>query len=185
MAAGDRIAFHSLFEQYRIPLFSFALEITRSPVDAEDIVQEIFIKIWEQRNRLAEVREARPYIYAMARNHTFDWLQKVARNDQLKDQLWANSHQDRPVTEEQVDARESQRLIEEAVSRLSPAKQQVFRLSREAGLDHQQIADRLGLSKSRVKNILVECLQFIRYYLQQHSPLLALVYCLADRSFFH
>lgn len=169
IAEGDEEAFRSLFHQYRIPLFSFSLEMTKSAGDAEDMVQEIFIKIWQNRERLAKLDYAKPYIYAMARNHVFDFLHKVARNEQMAQQLWANVHIDTVTAEDFLQVKESQQLINEAVALLPPAKQQVFRLSRYSGLNHEQIALQMGLSRSRVKNILVETLKFIKDYLVRYS----------------
>ncbi|HEY1164271.1 MAG TPA: sigma-70 family RNA polymerase sigma factor, partial [Chitinophaga sp.] len=79
----------------------------------------------------------------------------------------------------QLDARESKALIQQALTQLSPQKQAIFQLSRQQGLSHEEIGQQLKLSKSRVKNLLVETLKHIRHYLSQHSLLLAVLFQLA------
>ena len=176
VAGGDKPAFRKLFDLYRMRLFSFVLKLTNSRVDAEEIVQDVFTKLWESRSSLTEVEYPGKYIYTIARNKTLNHLTKVARDRQLMQQLWVNlSQSDNPV-EEVLQAQESQRLIGEAVSRLSARHQTIFRLSREQGLSHEEIATQLGLSKSRVKNMLVEILKHIRDYLARYSALVSAIF---------
>src|SRR5687768_470083 len=139
--------------------------MTHSKVDAEEIVQDVFAKLWEIRTELVHVDYPGKYIYTIARNKTLNHLAKLARDRQLLQQVWLNLSQTDNSTEAVLQAQESQRLITEAINRLSLQRQTIFRLSREQGLTHEEIAVHLGLSKSRVKNILVEILKHIKDYL--------------------
>lgn len=178
IAAGDEQAFRTLFDAYKDRLFSFAWQLCHSAVDAEEIVQDIFLKIWEQRAKLAEVSFPRQYIYTMTRNRALDLLGKIARNDQAIRQVWANMKQSANETEQLLQAQESRKLIQTALSQLSEKKQTVFRLSRQEELTHQQIADRLGLSVQTVKNIITEVLKHIQHFLSQHSEILSIMFWL-------
>jgi RNA polymerase sigma-70 factor (ECF subfamily) len=165
VANGDKLAFRQLFDLYKLRLFSFVLQMTHSKVDAEEIVQDVFAKLWEIRTDLVQVDYPGKYIYTIARNKTLNHLAKLARDRQLLQQVWLNVSQADNSTEAILQAQESQRLIGEAINRLSLQRQTIFRLSREQGLTHEEIATHLGLSKSRVKNILVEILKHIKDYL--------------------
>jgi RNA polymerase sigma-70 factor (ECF subfamily) len=165
IANGDKAAFRQLFDLYKLRLFSFVLQMTHSKVDAEEIVQDVFAKLWEIRTDLVQVDYPGKYIYTIARNKTLNHLAKLARDRQLLQQVWLNVSQADNSTEAILQAQESQRLIGEAINRLSLQRQTIFRLSREQGLTHEEIAVHLGLSKSRVKNILVEILKHIKDYL--------------------
>ena len=171
VANGDMLAFRQLFDLYKLRLFSFVLQMTHSKVDAEEIVQEVFTKLWEIRTDLIHVDYPGKYIYTIARNKTLNHLTKLARDRQLLQQVWSNLSQTENSTEAILQAQESQRLIGEAINRLSLQRQTIFRLSREQGLTHEEIATRLGLSKSRVKNILVEILKHIKDYLSLSGTL--------------
>ena len=176
IAGGDETAFRELFNQYNKRLYSFVEQLTKSGADAEEIVQESFLKLWVNRASLPGIDHPGNYIYTIARNKTLDHIRKVSRDQKLLDQLWVNmSHADHSM-EEELRTQEYRQLIDQALAQLPGQKQVVFRLSREQGLSHEAIAGRLGLSKSRVNNILVETMKFIRQYLEQHAVLLAIAF---------
>lgn len=176
---GDEQAFRELYVRHNRQVLAFAIHLTHSAVDAEDILQDTFLKLWTSRANLPEIDRVDNYIFMMARNRTLDHLRKVAQQQKLIDQVWANISEISEELEQQLDARESKQLISKALETLSPQKQTVFQLSRQQGLSHEEIAQQLRLSKSRVKNLLVETLRHVRLYLAQHSVLLAALFSLA------
>jgi RNA polymerase sigma-70 factor (ECF subfamily) len=178
LAAGDESAFRKLFDAYREMLFIFAFQLTHSKVDAEEILQDIFLKLWENREKLRQVDNPKNYLFIMARNRTLDLLTKISKDQKLMKQVWANITQQGSPVEEIIEAKESQKLINEALSRLSERKQAIFNLSRKGGLSHEQIADQLGISVQTVKNTITEVLRFIKDYLSGHSELLAVLFWL-------
>jgi len=173
VANGDKPAFRQLFDQYKLKLFSFVLQMTHSRVDAEEIVQEVFAKLWESRATLDTVEYPAKYIYTIARNKTLNHLTRLARDRRLLHQQWVNVSQHDNTTEELLQEQECRQLIDKAISLLPPQRQTIFALSREQGLSHEEIASRLGLSKSRVKNIIVEILKHLRDYLAHYSPIIS------------
>ncbi|KAJ1604386.1 hypothetical protein OJ253_3714 [Cryptosporidium canis] len=112
----------------------------------------------------------------MARNRALDLLSKIARDQKLVKQVWANISEPDNVTESMLDERESHRLIKEAVGQLPEKKQAIFYMSRYEGLNHEQIAGRLGLSVQTVKNTITEVLKYIKSYLSGHSEVLAILF---------
>lgn len=176
IAAGDEGAFRLLFDLYRERLFSFAWQLCHSAVDAEEVVQDIFLKIWEQRDKLAAIVFPRKYIYTMTRNRVLDLLTKIARNEQMIKEVWVQLSQSDNFTEQLLQAEESRKLIQVALSQLSEKKQTIFSLSRQEGLSHQEIADRMHLSVQTVKNIITEILKHIQLFLAQHTELLSIVF---------
>ena len=173
VAQGDRTAFEYLFNSYHNKIYSIAFELTESTAIAEEIVQDVFAKLWESRASLASIDYPAKYIYTIARNKTLNHLTRLARDRRLLHQLWVNVSQHDNTTEELLQAQECRQLIDKAISMLSPQRQTIFALSREQGLSHEEIASRLGLSKSRVKNIIVEILKHIRDYLAHYSPIIS------------
>ncbi|MFT3843707.1 MAG: RNA polymerase sigma-70 factor [Lacibacter sp.] len=176
IANGDELAFKEFFELYRNRLFVFVEQLIHSKADAEEIVQDTFLKIWQTAPRLAEIDKPGYYIYTIARNKTLNHIRKITNDKQLMNMVWANHTELDYTLEEKLRTKEVQQLIDNAVAQLSDQKQTVFRLSREKGLSHAEIALHLGLSQSRIKNILVETLKFIKISLQQHSDLLSILF---------
>lgn len=169
MAAGDQAAFSQLFARYRAQLFQFTFEMTKSAADAEDIVQEIFAKIWIHRERIAALGHASSYIYTMARNQTFDFLRKVARDEASVRQNWKQMQAGPADGEDILRNKENSEILRQALARVPEPKQRIFRMSREEGLTHTQIAGKLGLSRSRVKNVIVEMHKLISQHLSRYA----------------
>lgn len=176
ITASDEHAFRILFDLYSKRLFSFALAMTKSAADAEEIIQECFTRLWIQRNTLPYIDSEEAWLYRMVRNRTLDHLRKISREQKMISQVWSNLSQPDRSLEEYILSREYQQLIDQALSRLSPQKQQVYRLSREKQLSHEEIAAITGLSKSRVNNILTETLKFIKAHLDKHSSQFGLIF---------
>jgi RNA polymerase sigma-70 factor (family 1) len=182
ISKGSEDAFRMLFEQYRERLFTFAWQLSHSAVDAEEVVQDVFLKLWTGREKLADVEYPRKYIYIMTRNRVLDLLKKIARDEKLVKEVWSQMSQPDNSASKLLEAVESQRLIQQALSQLPEKKQTIFQMSRDQGLSHQEIADRLGLSVQTVKNNITEVLKFVHYFLSQHSELLAIIFCLHSFS---
>jgi RNA polymerase sigma-70 factor (ECF subfamily) len=180
VAEGNELAFRELFDRYNKRLFIFADEMLKSAADAEEIVQECFAKIWISRNNLPQIENPGSYFYQMVRNKTLDHIRKVAREQRLIDQVWANISQSDNSLEEELRRREYQEMIEKALAQLPEQKRNVYRLSREKEYSHEQIASFTGLSKSRVNNILVETIKHIKASLGLHSKGIALLFWISS-----
>jgi RNA polymerase sigma-70 factor (family 1) len=162
MAEGDEAAFSTIFFHYTAQIRPFIASLTRSETAAEEIVQEVFLSLWVNRARLAEVENYRAYVLTASNNRVYSWLRKRARELRLHGELAADLPDPGEGPEAAVDLKESMAIIEEAVERLPPQKKLIWRLSRGEGLSHEEIAQRLGLSKNTVKNHMVVAIRQIR-----------------------
>lgn len=168
IASDDERAFQQIFERFRSALLSYLVMFTKSSDEAKELTQEIFLKLWLNREHLSGVESPQHYIFTMARNKAVDYLRRAALDSRMRRNLWESIKEHRSVTEEQVFANEKSRLVDEAIYKLSLQKQIVFRLSRVEGLTHDQIAVQLNISKNTVKNHIVASVKFIKDYLIQH-----------------
>lgn len=168
IACGDEQAFEEIFRRFRSRLLSYLGRFTKSADEAKELTQEIFIKLWSNREHLSGIESPQHYIFIMARNKAVDFLRRAALDSRMRRNLWESIKEQRSTTEEQMFADDSSRLINEAISKLSAQKQTVFRLSRVDGLKHDQIAIQLNISKNTVKNHIVASVKFIKDYLVQH-----------------
>ncbi|MDB5199211.1 MAG: hypothetical protein JWO92_1174 [Chitinophagaceae bacterium] len=168
--------FKLLFNTYKVPLYDYVQTITGDDYVAEEITQEIFIKLWKRRNDMHHIENIDQYIFRMARNACFTYFKKVALDVKMADRLKTKMSVPADVITDQLDVKEMQRLINEAVDGLSPQRRKVYQLSRVHGLKLDEIANDLDLSVSTVKNHLVAALKHIREYLISHStdPLMLL-----------
>ncbi|HEY6899437.1 MAG TPA: sigma-70 family RNA polymerase sigma factor, partial [Puia sp.] len=150
---------------------SIACKLAATESLAEDIVQEVFIKLWLQRERLAEVDCFDAYLNVITRNLIFNHLRKVAGEAAALKELAARevvAGQDGFST---IVYHELKNNLERAVAHLPPQQKKVYQLSRLDGMKHREISDELRISPSTVKSHMVEALRFIKNYLH-HIPFL-------------
>ncbi|RXK81447.1 RNA polymerase sigma factor [Filimonas effusa] len=163
VAAGDEAAFSLLFARFRDQLFAYLNKVTKSREVAEEVVLDVFVKIWRGRAALTSVNNFEAFLITVARNCAIDFLRRAQRDKVLQEQL---RHAMPPVTADAADGgiiREHTRTaILAAVAELSPQRKMVFLLSREQGLSYEEIAARMDISAKTVANHLSSALQFIR-----------------------
>jgi RNA polymerase sigma-70 factor (family 1) len=172
ISSGDQSAFAELFRRYDRRIYPFVLKMIKSEALAEEITQEIFIKIWEQRAKLATVDNPEAWLLTLTAHHTLDQIRKRLNERNMLQRL-ANLWKDAAAndTEETIQHRESASLVRAAVERLPLQQRKVYRLSREEGLDYREIGARLEISPNTVRNHLVQALRSIRVYLEEHGEL--------------
>ncbi len=169
IAEGDEQAFRIVFLHYYPRLLPFAIRIARTRQAAEEIVQEVFLRLWKHRTRFEYTDHLSSWLFTVAANQAYSFLKKAARQGQLADLLTLQPEETYNETDARMDWKATEKLVAEAVSRLTPQQQQVFILSRQQGLSHVQIAERLTISRNTVKNHLVKALQSIREHLKQST----------------
>jgi len=184
IAVGDKNAYQEIFHRYWGQVYGTCLRLTKSPELAKDLAQEIFLKLWDQRSRLTEVRKLDAYLYVIARNLVTDYLRKNVLAASQAARLEEYFAYEGLGPQQRLEYLELERLLNAAVDQLSPQLRQVFILSRQEGLSHEQIAARMGISRVSSKAYIVRALAEIRKYLAKHTDkLLFLAGWLISRYF--
>ncbi len=178
MAKGDEAAFTKIFDYYQPRLYPFVLKMTRSEMVAEEIVQEFFIKVWTNREAATNIEHHRSYMFKMVVNRTISYMRSIARRARVAENAASESMLERNTTEEMVDLKNVEEIINEAVKLLPEQQKKVYILSRRQGLNAEEIAGLMNLSHKTVKNHLTEALRFIKGQLQDlpGSTLLLIVF---------
>ena len=170
VAKGDREAFRQLFHHYNRILQPFVSRLTGSPAAAEEVLQEVFLKLWLHRDRLAGVENPKAYVIRIAGNEAINHLRAQARDNRLRDAVRQFVVEDVPSPEQGIFYRETEMRLNEAIERLPQSCRKIYRMSREQYMRIPEIADALHLSDSTVKNQLVKALKSIRLHLQNITP---------------
>lgn len=162
VAKGDASAFKQIFEIYRLDLYRTAFGLTKSRSVSEDIVQEVFKDLWEGKHNLAGVENPSSYIFTIAYRKSFRHLKQVSENRALFEELKKNLRSLSDCLDQKMEAEETSQILRKIVDDLPPRRQQIFRLSREKGLSHAEIAEKLDISPLTVKKHITLALHTIR-----------------------
>jgi RNA polymerase sigma-70 factor (ECF subfamily) len=174
VAEGDEKAFRQLFDHYWNKIYSVALTLTKSTALSEEIVQDVFLKIWLKREQLPSVEKFDGFLFTVAKNHIYNELRKKTMEQPFVEHLEQHFLESSALPEQIMVLKETKQLIDKAVQQLPDQQRAVFELSRNEGLDYTTIADQLGISRSTVKNHMTKALQFLRQYLNAHRGELVL-----------
>jgi RNA polymerase sigma-70 factor (family 1) len=169
IAEGDEAAFRQLFHHYNNKLFPVVVTLVRSETDAREIIQEVFIKCWLNRASLPGMANPGGWLYTVACNVSYDFIRSKAIYQVKLRQLPATDMDRGP--EEQLDAKYTKALIDEAVARLPLRRRQVFQMARLEGYSRKEIARKLDISENTVRNQLAEAVAFVQEYLKKHASL--------------
>lgn len=171
VATGDRGAFTKLYSQYLDAAFHYVYLFTKSKDDTEEILQEVFVKIWENREKLGEIQSFKNYLFKAAKNRVLDEVRKEQVRYRVLTEIKRGRNVDDKSTEDTLAYKDYYRVVQQAIEKLPPKRKLIFRLNTENGLSHDEIAAQLGVSKSMVKNQLYKAYDFVRHYLSQHGGL--------------
>ncbi|HUP13426.1 MAG TPA: RNA polymerase sigma-70 factor [Niastella sp.] len=164
VAEGDRNAFTQIYNNYRNKIYSIAFELTESTTVAEEIVQDVFLKIWVKRGSLHEIEHFRAYLFTITRNYVFTALKRIARKETIK----VSAILDAPLYDNDTDDRvlnnEYTRILQAAIDRLPEQQKQVYNLIKKEGLKREEAAAALHLSPETVKTHLAQAMRSIRTY---------------------
>jgi len=155
-------SFESIFKAHEQAVFRLAVKVTKSNLLAADIVQEVFLKIWEHRTELEHIRNIDAWVTRIVKNKLVDFIRKASADERLKATLWRNMQEAELSAEQLLDAKESDILLRKAVEELPEQRRLVYRLNRESGLKYHEIAKELSISKHTVKNQLSLALKFLQ-----------------------
>lgn len=168
----DLQAFDEIYWKYQAAVYQNVFKLTHNETSAEDVVQEVFINLWERRHTIDAARSVGGWLFVSSYNRTINLLKK-----QLKESLALKELQQLPETEESLsEIRFS--ILEKAITTLSPQKRRVFELCKLQGHSYEEAADQLQISKHTVKEYLSSAISSIKEYARQHGTDVAVLFFL-------
>lgn len=182
-SGGEKAAFSKIYQMYFPKLVRFAREYVVSTEDAENIVQDIFMYLWEHREMMDSIKNLNAFLFTLVKNRCIDFYRqktlmdsKQESLDKLKDResklkIKALMQFDENIFIE----KEIETLLEKAIESLPEKCRRVFILSRINGLKHEQIASGLNISVNTVQNHIVIALRRLKEELKDYLPLLIFV----------
>lgn len=162
---GDKVAFSYLFDMYHNKMFRFLLKVTHSESTSQDLVQDIFLKLWQNRERIYEIDNINAYLFRMAQNHALNEMERFTKRTLSLSESHLEDYVTYSTPLETLISNEVKEKLAEAIKKLSPQQQRVFVLHKEEGYSYAEIADRLNLSVSTIHNHMHQALIKLRHYM--------------------
>ena len=169
--------FSEIFRKHEQRLYLLALRLTKSDAVAKDIIQEVFLKLWEHRDNIYTINNMEAWLYRITENKVIDFLRRVSADDRLKKVIWDHLQKIVNESEQILAAKEYNSIIQKAIDQLPPQRRLIYQLNKEDGMNYQQIADELHISKHTVKNQLFTAVQSVRRFLSQNLKLFSFFIC--------
>lgn len=148
---GCHQSFTTLFHLYGKKLYNFSYKYTDSHAESEEIVQEVFLKIWNKRDTINSKLSFNAFLITIAKNHIFNKIKKEASRKQYRAQI-TSSELITNETENKVIFADLEKIANSNIEDLPPKRKQIFLLRRDSGLSVKEIANQLGIAESTVEN---------------------------------
>lgn len=160
---------------YRAKVYRFILQFVKDPMLAEDLTQDIMLKVWCRYDKLSVLKDTDNYILKMAKHHIIDHFKKLAREKIYQESIWYHIHNAVSNTENKLVERDIEAKLDAIISSLPLRQQEVYNLNKKDGLSLQEIATTLGITIRTARNHLDRALKMIRNNLNTDSLLLWIV----------
>jgi RNA polymerase sigma-70 factor (ECF subfamily) len=167
--AGNKNAYKELFDRYAPRVFQFSLSYLKNKSDAEELVQDVFLKIWENRESLDQSKNFKSFIFKIAVNAIYDFIRHKNIENAFSDFTKNNSEIGTNETWHSVIFEDMQQNLQKLVVQLPEQQQKIFQLSKIEGLSNDEIATRLNISKRTVENHIYRAVSFLKEHFKNDS----------------
>lgn len=165
LQGGDKEAFTQLYALYSEQLFMNLLRLVRSEEIAEELLQDIFVLIWEKRQMIDIQHSFRSYLFRISENKVADMFRKFHRDKKLHDQILRIASEQYNSSEDELLSNENIEFVKKAIDSLPPQRKQIFELCKLQGKSYKEVSDLLGISTSTVNDHIVKATKAIRDFL--------------------
>ena len=165
LSNDSEYAFQLMYDRYRNRIYQTAIRYLKSPMLAQETVQDVFLKLWLERKNLNPDTSIEAWLYTVAKNNLVNKLKRIAIEWKALHQIQLNSLKSDNSTSDKVEDSQYQQLLRKALQQLSPQQQMVFQLARNEYLTYIEIGERMGISPLTVKTHMARALNQIKGYL--------------------
>ncbi len=166
---GLKGAYKELFTRYAPRIYQFSMSYLKDEADAEGLVQDVFLKIWETREKLDASRNIKSFIFKVAVNSIYDLIRRKNIEQAFQDFARAQENLQTNSTWHTVIWEEMLANLDELVKQMPGQRRKIFQMSREKGLSNDEIAKELNLSKRTVENQLYRAIAFLKKHYNTNS----------------
>ena len=168
---GHEAAFEEIYKLYSSRLFGNIYRMVKSESTSQEILQEVFIKVWNNRTGIDPERSFRSYLFRIAENKVYDFFPKVSRDKKMHAHIIVIATEHYEHIEELLLRKEDNEIVHKAINSLSPQRQLVFRLCKLEGKSYAEVGRELDISVSTISDHIVKAKKTVREYLFDNMSL--------------
>ena len=172
---NDQKAFDEIFNHYYSRVYNLAYHFLHNREDSQEIVQIVFIAIWENRSQIDVEKSFSAYIQSIARHNVFNQLKKAVYRQRFIDYSLQQSEE--AISDDSYQLKELQEVLENAISEMPPRRREIFHLSRNKGLSYKEIAIKLSITESTVNTQISKSIEFLRKKMHEFGTFLFIFLC--------
>ena len=176
LKAGELKAFDKLYNRYSPQLYRFSKSIMKTHEDAEGIVQEVFIRVWKNRNKLQEHKSFKAFLFSIASNIAMDHFRSRATDSKYVQFVIHQAKKNSSNPLKILEYREFKEVVEKTIDSLPKKRQQIYKMSRVEGMSHREIAEHNQISVKTVENHINLALREIRKQLGRKNLLTTVLF---------
>jgi RNA polymerase sigma-70 factor (ECF subfamily) len=168
---GSQYAFEQLYLAYSKRIFGNIIRLVRSTDTAQELLQDIFLKLWNNREQIDPDQSFRSWLFRIAENTAYDFFRRAARDEKIKRELLKAAVSMYHHVEEALYTKENVHIIQSAIEALPAQRKKVFHLCKIDGRSYEDVSAQLGISTSTISDHIVKATRFIREYLSRNQEL--------------
>lgn len=183
LKAGDTLAFTELYNRYKQDIYRYGIAIVKLPYLAEDIVHDVFVKLWDGRQSINVHTQFRSYLLRICHNRSIDINKKIAADRELTNQLVhyvSSVREDEASSQEELQRYED--LVREALDTLTPQRRKIYEMCKTEKMTYEEVARELNISRHTVKTHISQTLSLLRTYIIRHGNV-SLLLILVEKIF--
>jgi RNA polymerase sigma-70 factor (family 1) len=178
LKSGDASAFSNLYYTHSKTLYRKILWMVNDEEIAKELLQELFLKLWENREKIDFTKSFKSYLYTIAVNLVYDYFRKTSKKKELEQHLMSLAIDHYSHVEEAIISKEDISLLNEIINQLPPQRKQVFILCKVENKSYEEVSKLLNVSKSTIQDHMVKANHSIRDFLKKHPEItLCLLIC--------
>lgn len=179
LRAGDVSAFNQLYAQYSRPLYSKMFQLVKSEKVAEELLQDLFVRLWENKQRIHIQSSLHGYLYRVGVNLVYDFFRKANLDKKIKEQFlshFQDTLQIHPQDFDFRDDRDPEQVVTELLDTLPPQRKKVFKLCKIEGKSYQEASSLLGISVATINDHIVKAKRHLKMQISNHQTLNGLLF---------
>jgi len=169
---GDQQAFNYFYEAFKLPIYRKLLKMVRIETVAEELTQDVFVRIWDKRLLIDPQQSFKSYLYRIAQHILYDFYRKVARDERLQQEIRLLNTADHDPVNDNIFLKETQNILDQAIASLSEQQRQIFTLCRIEGKSYKEVSRMLGISVHTISTHMTRASKRIQTFMLKNQHLI-------------